>query len=118
MRTVLQGEIYWIEFDEPAGSEPGYRRPCIVVQNNIFNKSRLRTTVVCALTTNLKRAIAPGNVLLNVGEGNLTEASVVNITQLFTIDKQELVEKIGQVSSARIAQVVAGIKLLIEPAMI
>ncbi|MBI4748313.1 MAG: type II toxin-antitoxin system PemK/MazF family toxin [Acidobacteria bacterium] len=118
MRTVRQGEIYWAEFDEPIGSEPGYLRPCVVVQNDLFNQSKLRTTVICTLTTNLKRATAPGNVLLNAGEANLSELSVVNITQLFTIDKQDLVDKIGQLSPERMAQIIAGIKLLVEPATV
>ena len=66
---INQGDIYWVDLGEPSASEPGYRHPHVVVQNNIFNRSQIKTVVVCALTSNLKRAQAPGNVLLESGEG-------------------------------------------------
>lgn len=113
--VIRQGEIYWIDLGEPKGSEPGYQHPYIVVQNNVFNISKINTVVVCALTSNLKRAKAPGNVLLNKGEANLSKKSVVNISQIYTINKADLLEKIGQVSEKRLQQVLGGIKLLIEP---
>lgn len=113
--VIKQGEIYWIDFTEPKGSEPGYRHPHIVIQNNLFNASRINTVVVCSLTSNLKRAKAPGNVLLNEGEANLPKKSVVNISQIFTVNKADLVEKIGQVSDKRITEILDGIKLLAEP---
>ena len=69
--VIRQGEIYWVDLAEPRGSEPSYRHPHIVVQNNLFNASKINTVVVCALTSNLKRAKAPGNVLLEKGEANL-----------------------------------------------
>ena len=78
--VIKQGEIYWVDLAEPKGSEPGYRHPHIVIQNNLFNDSRINTTVVCSLTSNLNRAKAPGNVLLNKGEANLSKQSVVNIS--------------------------------------
>ncbi len=68
---IRQGDIYWVDLEEPSGSEPGYRHPHVVLQNNVFNQSRIRTVIVCPLTTNLKRADAPGNVLLDEGEGGL-----------------------------------------------
>jgi mRNA interferase MazF len=113
--TIRQGDVYWIDLDEPRGSGPGYRHPHVVVQNNVFNASKIGTVVVCALTSNLKRAEAPGNVLLKKGEANLKKDSVVNVTQLVTVDKTDLVEKIGTVTPARVRQIVAGIQLLIEP---
>ncbi len=100
---------------EPHGSEPGYRHPHVVIQNNVFNESRINTVVVCALTFNLKRANAPGNVLLKKGEGNLPKDSVVNITQIITINKSDLIEKIGTLPSSKIRQIFEGIKLLAEP---
>ncbi|HZY65840.1 MAG TPA: type II toxin-antitoxin system PemK/MazF family toxin [Rubrobacteraceae bacterium] len=100
---------------EPGGSEPGYRRPAVVVQNDLFNTSNIRTVVVCALTTNLRRAGAPGNVLLDPGEANLLQQSVVNISQVFTVDQRDLVEKIGSLDSERASQVISGINLLLEP---
>ena len=113
--TIRQGDIYWIDLEAPRGSEPGYRHPHVVVQNNLFNGSKLGTIVVCALTSNLKRAAAPGNVLLKKGEANLKKDSVVNITQLVTVNKADLSEKIGTVSPARVREIVEGIRLLIEP---
>jgi len=112
---IRQGDIFRVNLDMPKGSGPGYRHPLLVVQNNIFNQSRINTVVVCALTTNLKRATAPGNVLLKKGEGNLSMESVVNISQIITVDKSDLIDKIGHLSPSRIRQVTEGIKLLMEP---
>jgi mRNA interferase MazF len=84
-------------------------------QNNVFNRSRINTVVVCALTSNLKRAQAPGNVLLENGEANLPRQSVVNVSQIFTVDKRDLVEKIGTLSRQRVRQILDGIRLLTEP---
>jgi mRNA interferase MazF len=113
--TIRQGDVYWIDLGEPEGSEPGYRHPHVVVQNNVFNKSRINTVVVCALTSNLKRADIPGNVLLKKGEANLKKGSVVNVSQLVTLDRSDLIERIGALSPVRVKQIVAGLKLLIEP---
>ena len=112
---INQGDIFWIDFNEPSGSEPGYRHPHVVIQNNLFNRSRINTVVVCALTSNLKRANAPGNVLLNKGEANLPKKSVINISQVFTVNKSDLTEKIGSLTRERLNQVYEGIKLLAEP---
>lgn len=112
---IKQGDIYWIDFGIPSGSATDYRHPHVVIQNNIFNKSRLNTLVVCALTSNLKWAKSPGNVLLKKGEGNLPKDSVVNITQIETIDKTFLAERIGALPSSRIREIINGVKLLIEP---
>ncbi len=113
--VIRQGEIYWIDVGEPQGSEPAYRHPHMVIQNNLFNSSKINTVVVCALTSNLKRANSPGNVLLAKGEANLTKKSVVNISQLYTVNKTDLTEKIGEVSEKRIMQILNGIKILMEP---
>ncbi len=113
--VINQGDIFWIEFGEPKGSVPGYRHPHVVIQNNLFNRSRINTVVVCTLTSNLKRANAPGNVTLNKGEANLPKKSVVNISQLFTVNKSDLSEKIGMLSKNRIAHILRGIRLLTEP---
>jgi len=113
--VINQGDIFWIEFSEPSGSEPGYRHPHVVIQNNLFNRSRINTVVVCTLTSNLRRAKAPGNVTLNKGEANLPKKSVVNISQLFTVNKSDLSEKIGMLSKDRISQILQGIRLLTEP---
>jgi mRNA interferase MazF len=107
--VIEQGDIFWIDL------ETGYRRPFVVVQNNLFNRSRIGTVVVCALTSNLKRAQAPGNVLLEEGEGNLPRQSVVNISQLFTVERGDLEEQIGSLSRQRAGQIVDGLRLLLEP---
>lgn len=113
--VINQGDVYWIDLDEPSGSGPGFRHPHVVVQNDLFNHSCLATVVVCLLTTNLRLASAPGNVLLNTGEANLPRQSVVNVTQLYTVDKADLTEWIGVLSENRVRQIVAGIRLLTEP---
>lgn len=113
--VILQGDIYWIDLGEPEGSNPGYRHPHVVVQNNLFNKSRINTVVVCPLTSNIKRAEAPGNVLLNINEADLSKQSVVNVSQVFTVDKSQLDEYIGTLSAARMRQILDGIRLVIEP---
>ncbi|MDZ7318167.1 MAG: type II toxin-antitoxin system PemK/MazF family toxin [candidate division KSB1 bacterium] len=113
--VINQGDIFWVDLGEPAGSEPAYRHPHVVIQNNVFNRSRINTVVVCAITSNLKRASSPGNVLLNKNEANLPKASVVNISQIFTVNKSDLVEKIGTLSRKRIDQILNGIKLITEP---
>ena len=94
--VASQGDLFWVDLGEPSGSRPGFRRPFVVVQNDLFNRSRLSTVIVCALTSNLRRAEAPGNVLLPQGAGNLPQDSVANVTQLFTIDKGELTDRIGR----------------------
>jgi mRNA interferase MazF len=113
--NIRQGDVFWVDLGEPGGSGPGFRHPYVVLQNNVFNASRLNTVVLCVLTSNLERAKAPGNVLLRKGEGNLPKDSVVNITQIVTADKSDLVEKIGSLSPKRINQIVEGVKLLLEP---
>ena len=113
--VINQGDLFWIEFNEPSGSEPGYRHPHVVIQNNLFNRSRINTVVVCALTSNVKLAKSPGNVTLNKGEANLPKKSVVNISQIFTVNKSDLSEKIGTLSKMRISAILQGIRLLTEP---
>jgi mRNA interferase MazF len=113
--VINQGDIFWVELDEPTGSSPGYRHPHVVIQNNVFNRSRINTVVVCALTSNLQRAAAPGNVLLEAGEADLPKQSVVVISQLFTVDKSQLSEHIGTLSKKRVRQILDGMRLLTEP---
>lgn len=112
---IKQGDIFWVDLEEPRGSAPGFTRPFVVIQNNLFNQSRIDTVLVCALTTNLSRASAPGNVMLSKGEAGLPKQSVVVVSQTIAIDKSELREKIGAVSKSRIAEIVEGIKLIVEP---
>jgi len=113
--VIKQGDIFWVNLGKPSGSEPAYRHPCVVIQNNIFNQSRINTVVVCILTSNLKHAQSPGNISLKKGEANLPKKSVINSSQVFTVNKSDLIEKIGSLSRQRIFQMVEGIRLLIEP---
>lgn len=113
--VITQGDVYWVSLREPSGSEPGYRHPHVVIQNNLFNRSRISTVVVVSLTSNVRRAKAPGNVLLRKGEANLPKKSVVNISQLFTVNKSDLKDKTGTLSLQRVDEILAGIRLLTEP---
>ena len=113
--VISQGDVYWIDLGDPSGSAPGYRHPHVVILNNLFNRSRINTVVVCALTSHLSRAQAPGNVLMERGEANLPKQSVVNVSQLFTVDTADVVELIGTLSRRRIRQILDGLALLLEP---
>ncbi|MEZ4712266.1 MAG: type II toxin-antitoxin system PemK/MazF family toxin [Caldilineaceae bacterium] len=113
--VIRQGEIYWIDMGEPIGSGPGYRRPHVVVQNNILNQSRLKTVVVCSMTSNLRLAEIPGNVLISAKEINLPRDSVVNVSQLMTVDKQELQDWVGSLSKHTLYRVLRGIYQTFEP---
>ena len=112
---INQGDVFWVDLGEPSGSGPGYLHPHVVIQNDLFNHSRINTVAVCAITSNLKRAEVPGNVLLEEGEANLSKPSVVNVSQIFTVDKHDLIEKIGTLTPGRVRDVLDGIRLLTEP---
>jgi len=111
---IRQGEVYWIDFGPAAGSVPAERHPCVVVQSDVFNRSRIATTVVCLITSNLSRAQAPGNVMLKKGDGNLPKPSVINVSQVQTVDKAELMERIGRLSVNSIDAIRSGLHLLFE----
>jgi len=114
MSDIRQGQVYWLRFGPVAGSKPADRHPCVVVQNDVFNRSAIRTSVVCLITSNLSRAKAPGNVLLKKGEANLPKASVVNVSQILTVDKAELAECTGRLSPAAAGAVRDGLHLLFD----
>ena len=114
MSEIRQGDVYWIDFGRTPGSGPADRHPCVVVQGDLFNRSRIATTVVCLITSNLGRASAPGNVALRKGEANLPKASVVNVSQLLTVDKSDLDERIGRLPADRIDGILRGLHLLFE----
>jgi len=108
---MRRGEIWWANLRPPIGSEPGYRRPALVVQSDGFNRSNIRTVVAAILTSNLRLAEAPGNVLLRARETGLPRDSVVNISQIVTLDKHALVEKVGALTPAKMAEVSDGLRL-------
>ena len=107
---INRGDVFWIAPDDSRGSVPGYSHPHVVVQDDVFNHSRISTVVVCALTSNLHRAKEPGNVLLEVGEGNLPKQSVVIVSQVSSVDKARLGERIGSLSDTRVDQILAGLR--------
>jgi mRNA interferase MazF len=112
---VRQGDVFWIDVGDPDGSEPGYRRPYVVIQNDVLNRSRIRTAVVCAITSSTRQQMVPGNVLLNVGEANLPQRSVVNVSQIYTVDKTDLDGRIGKLSRRRVQEILDGVHLVLEP---
>jgi mRNA interferase MazF len=109
---IHRGDVFWIEPDDSRGSVPGQPHPHVVVQDDVFNHSRITTVIVCALTSNLHKASEPGNLLLEVGEGNLPKQSVVVVSQISSIDKSRLGERIGSLSDARVDQILAGMRFL------
>jgi mRNA interferase MazF len=110
--SINQGELYWVLLEEPDGAEAGIPHPYVVVQEDIFNHSRIQTVVVCALTSNLKQANAPGNVLLDAEEANLPKQSVVVVSKISSVQKNQLGEYIGTLTSQRINQILAGLRFL------
>jgi mRNA interferase MazF len=111
---IRQGQVYWLDLGPALGSAPAERHPCVVVQNDVFNRSGIATSVVCVITSNLKLANAPGNVLLKKGEARLPKTSVVNVSQILTVDKEELVDPIGKLGAAATESVRDGLHLLFE----
>lgn len=110
--VINQGEIYWVQLENPGELEPGILHPYVVVQDNVFNHSRIHTVIVCALTSNIKRVDIPGNVLLEVGEANLPKQSVVEVSKVSTVDKTQLGEYIGALTEQRIHQILAGMRFM------
>lgn len=112
---IGQGDVVWVDLPEPRGSEPGGRRPAVVLQHDRLNRSQINTTVVVAVTSNLKYASLPGNVRLRKGEAGLPRPSVVNVTQIATIDRGAVLARAGTLSARRLAEVWEGVRLVIEP---
>jgi len=112
--VIRQGDLCWVAFSGGRGSEPWGRRPALILQHDRFNTSRLNTVVVVAITSNLRYASLPGNVRLRKGEGNLPRACVVNVTQIQTIDRAYLNQKIGTLSRHLLRRVWEGVRLVAE----
>lgn len=113
MVAPQRGEVWWATLRPPRGSEPGYRRPVLVVQSNSFNASAIRTVAVAAITSNLELALAPGNVRLSKSTAGLKKASVVNVSQILTLDKGALDECIGTISGRQMNAVAEGLRLVL-----
>lgn len=107
---IDRGDLYWIAPDDDRGT-PGLAHPHVVVQDDVFNHARVHSVIVCALTTNLHRAAEPGNVRLDPGEGGLARPSVVVVSQVSAVDKSRLGARIGALSSERVDQIVAGLRM-------
>lgn len=111
--VVERGQVWWADLDAPEGSEPGFRRPVLVVQSDAFNRSRIRTVIAVALTSNLRLVDAPGNVLVPAKASGLPKDSVANVSQVVTLDKDYLSEPAGRLRGALLADVEAGLRLVL-----
>ena len=111
---ILRGEIWWASLPAPIASDPGYRRPLLIIQSNDFNQSRINTVIAVVITSNLRLADAPGNVLLSKKESGLLKKSVVTVSQLITVDKSFFTEKIGSINATMLKEVEAGIRLVLS----
>lgn len=111
--TIAQGDVWWADLPEARGSGPGFRRPVVVVQGDALNRSRIATVVCVALTSNVKWATAPGNVLLALSATGLPKESVANVSQLVTLHKADLTERAGKLSKAKLDLVLSGIDVVL-----
>jgi mRNA interferase MazF len=111
--VVTQGDVWWADLRSPTGSEPGFRRPVAVIQGDAFNRSRIATVVVVPLTSNLRLAAAPGNVLLRARATGLPKDSVANVSQVVTVDKGILTERTGHLTKSQLDLILAGLDLVL-----
>ncbi len=114
MVKARQGDIYWVRFGPSKDSGPSGKRPAVVIQNDLLNKSKIQTTVVVLITSNQKLAQVPGNILLEKGTANLSKTSVVVVSQMATVDKDRLLEKIGTLRDEIQKEVIAGCRWVIN----
>lgn len=111
---IARGEIWWADLPEPVASEPGYRRPVLVIQADSFNRSRIATVIAVVVTSNLRLALAPGNVLLPSKATGLPQDSVANVSQVITLDKAFLTERVGPLPSYLLELVEDGLRLTLS----
>ncbi len=111
--VISQGDVYWVDFGQPSGSEVGYRRPTLVVQGDSFNRSRIATVLCVPLTGNLSLAESPGNVVLATHESGLPRDSVANVSQVGALNRKRLFGPVGQVPKAKLELVLAGIDVVL-----
>lgn len=112
--VIKRGEIWWAELPEPQGSGPGYKRPLVIIQANEFNESKINTVIAAVITTNLRLAAAPGNIMLSKKKSKLPKESVINVSQIITIDKSFLTEKVNSLPMAVMLQVEEGMRLVLN----
>lgn len=111
---IQRGDVWWTELGEPEGSSPGFRRPVIIVQADAFNRSRIGTVIAITLTSNLRLADAPGNVFIPRRASGLSKDSVANVSQLITLDRASLTERVGPLSGELLNQVNRGLRLVLD----
>ena len=111
--VVERGQVWWADLAEPEGSEPGFRRPVVIVQSDAFNRSRIRTVIAVALTANLRLVDAPGNVLVSAKASGLPKDSVANVSQVVTLDKEFLTELAGHIKGPLLSDVDSGLRLVL-----
>ena len=114
MRVLRRGDIHWANLREPVGSEPGYRRPVLIVSADAFNDSRINTIVALAISSNLALADAPGNVELPAANSGLDRDSVINVSQVVTLDKIQVKDRAGRVDADTMRRVEAGLSLVLQ----
>jgi len=112
--VVERGQVWWADLGEPRGSEPGYRRPLLIVQDDAFNRSRLRTVIAVVLTSNLRLVDAPGNVLIPAKTSGLPRDSVANVSQVITIDREVLDEPVGRLRGQILKDIDNGLRLVLS----
>jgi mRNA interferase MazF len=112
--VISQGDVRWADLGQIVGSEPGFRRPVVVVQGDSFNRSRIATVVCVPLTSNLRLADAPGNVLLERDATGLSKDSVANVSQPVTLDRAALTERVGKLPDAKLDLVLYGIDVVLS----
>ena len=110
--VISQGEVWWADLPAPSGSEPGFRRPVVILQGDALNRSRISTVVCVVLTSNTAWANAPGNVLLSASSTGLSKDSVANVSQLITLDKAVLTDRVSKLSRAKVELILAGVDVI------
>jgi len=111
--VIAQGDVCWADLPDPVGSGPGFRRPVLVVQGDAFNRSRVATVVCVPLTSNLKWAESPGNVRLPARSSGLPKESVANVSQIITLERSVLTERVGRISSKQLELVFSGLDIVL-----
>lgn len=112
--VIERGQIWWADLPEPRGSSPGYEHPIVIIQSDDFNKTNINTVIGAVITSNLVLAEMPGNVLIKKNQSEIPKDSVVNVTQIVTIDNSELLEYVGKISERKMEQIERGLRLVLS----
>ncbi len=111
---IKRGDIFWVNFGMPEGSAPGFRRPAVILQSDTFNQTQIRTTICGILTSNLELLEAPGNLLIEAGVSGLAKDSVLNVSQIYTVDKSSLEEKVARLPDRYLPRIDASLRLVLD----